>query len=462
MEGHTIVLSSHTILIKNANVVLIDKDCLGWSQVLRGGAVVLEDDKIAAVGPTSKIMIDYNSFDTTIDAQGKIVLPGFVNSHAHVAGSFLRGLLEDIPNHFYGYALPLEKFLTPEAIRTFSLLGAVEALRNGITCINDHYYHSDQVARAFAASGIRGIVAETVLDVDMAKLKDGKYKHNLDSGMKALELGAKLVRDWSGRAEGRISCRIGTHASDTCSKELLIESDMMAKKLGVGIHMHLAQTAKEVEYVKKTHGKAPVEYLADLNLLSDRIVAAHLNYAKDSELALLSDHKVGVVQCPTIYGKMCVKSKLEWFAGQTAPCGLGTDWLSMDIWDNLRSAIGISRTLTGREILTASKTLEYATLGSARVLGMQASLGSLEPGKKADLAIVNAKSAHMSPLRNPIQNAVYYANGGDVETVIVNGEIVVENGKTTKVSEEEVIEQAQVLAEEIWDKLPYPANKFIV
>jgi 5-methylthioadenosine/S-adenosylhomocysteine deaminase len=455
-------VTAHTVLIKNADVVLVDKDCAGWSHVLRNGAVVIEGDKIAAVGPTSKITTDYTSFDRVIEGERKIVLPGFVNAHAHVAGSFLRGLLEDIPNHFYGYALPLEKFLTPDSIRSFSLLGAIEALRNGITCINDHYYHSDQVARAFAASGIRGIVAETVLDVDMAKLKDGKYKHNIDAGMKSLDIASKLIRDWSGRSDGRISCRIGVHATDTCSEELLLKSNETAQKLGVGIHMHLAQTAKEVDYVQKAHGKGPVEYLRALGILSDRIVAAHLNYAKDSELGLLSTHKVGAVQCPTIYGKMCVKSRLDWFAEQAIPCGLGTDWLSMDIWDNLRSAIGISRTLAGREVMTAPKTLEFATIGSAKVLGMDSSIGSIEPGKKADLIIVNTKSAHMSPLRNAIQNAVYYASSGDVETVFVNGELVVDSGKTTQVSEEETIQKAQILAEEIWKKLPYPENKFIV
>jgi 5-methylthioadenosine/S-adenosylhomocysteine deaminase len=455
-------VTHHTVLIKNADIVRVDKDCMGWSDVLRNGSVVIEDDKIAAVGPSSKIAMDYDTFDMTIDGQGMIVLPGFVNAHAHVTGSFLRGLLEDIPNHFYGYALPIEKFLTLDAIRTFSLLGALEALRFGVTCINDHYYHSDQIARAFVASGIRGVVAETVLDVDMAKLKDGKYKHNLDVGVKALETNARLVRDWSGRGDGRISCRIGVHATDTCSKELLLASNEKAQKLGVGIHMHLAQTAKEVDYVKKTYGKGSVEYLADIGLLTDRVVAAHLNYAKDSELALLSSHKVGVAQCPTIYGKMCVKSKLDWFAEQGVPCGLGTDWLSMDIWDNMRSAIGISRTLTGREILTAQKVLEFATIGSAKVLGMDSSIGSIEPGKKADLLLLNTKSAHMSPLRNPIQNAVYYASGGDVAYVFVNGKLVVEAGRTTQISEEEVVQQAQMLAQEIWGKLPYPADKFVV
>jgi 5-methylthioadenosine/S-adenosylhomocysteine deaminase len=455
-------VARQTVLIKNANIVRVDKDCMGWSDVLRNGAVVIEDDKIAAVGPSSKLSMDYNSFDVTIDGQHMIVLPGFVNAHAHVTGSFLRGLLEDIPNHFYGYALPIEKFLTQDAIRTFSLLGTVEALRFGITCINDHYYHSDQVARAFVASGIRGIVAETVLDVDMARLKDGKYKHNLDSGMKALETNARLVRDWSGRGDGRISCRIGVHATDTCSRELLLESNEMARKLGVRIHMHLAQTAKEVDYVRKTYGRGPVEYLADIGLLSDQIVAAHLNYANDSELALLSNHKVGAAQCPTIYGKMCVRSKLDWFVEQRVPCGLGTDWLSMDIWDNMRFAIGVSRTLAGREVLTAQKVLEYATIGSAKVLGMDSSIGSIEPGKKADLVVLNTKSAHMSPLRNPIQNAVYYASAADIAYVFVDGKLVVESGKTTLISEEDVTEQAQTLAQEIWDKLPYPQDKFIV
>ncbi len=113
-------------------------------------------------------------------------------------------------------------------------------------------------------------------------------------------------------------------------------------------------------------------------------------------------------------------------------------------------------------MLTAQKILEFATIGSAKVLGMDSSIGSIEPGKKADLVILNTKSAHMSPLRNPIQNAVYYASAGDVEYVFVNGERVVDSGKTTQISEEEVVQQAQALAEQIWEKLPYPANKFIL
>jgi 5-methylthioadenosine/S-adenosylhomocysteine deaminase len=451
-----------TTLIKDADIVLVDKDCAGWSTVLHHGSLVIENDKIVSIGSVESIQKDYPNAEFVIDGRHKIVLPGFVNAHAHVAGSFLRGLLEDIPDHFYGYALPLEKFLTPEAIRVFSMLGAVEALRFGVTCLNDHYYHSDQVASAFQSCGIRGIVAETVLDVDMAKLKDGKYRHNLDAGMKALETNSKLVRDWHGRADGRISCRIGVHATDTCSEELLVKSKEMAEKLGVGIHMHLAQTAKEVNYVKRTHGKGSIEYLNELGFLYDRMVAAHLNYAKDEELSLLSKQKVGAVQCPTIYGKMCVKSKLNWFAEQGVACGIGTDWLSMDIWDNMRSAIGISRTLTGREVFTAQKVLEFATVGSAKVLGMESEIGSLEVGKKADLLILETRSAHMSPLRNPIQNAVYYASLGDVETVFVNGELAVDNGKTTKVSEDKVVADAQAVAEEIWRKLPYPENKFIL
>jgi 5-methylthioadenosine/S-adenosylhomocysteine deaminase len=446
-----------SIFIKHAVVCTFDKNHSETPNIIDDGAVVTSNQQIVSVGKTEDLAKDFRQTDTVIDASGKIVIPGLVSAHTHIAATFLRGLLEDIDNHFYGYALPLEEYLTQDAVFKFSLLGAVEALKYGITCINDIYHYSEATAKAVSQVGLRAVIAHKVFDANLSKIKDGSYERSLESGIKRLRTNEKLVKEWNGGSNQRISCRIGPHAPDTCSPELLRASRESAKRLGVGIHMHLSQSQKEVEYIRRNYNKSSVEYANDLGLLDSDTVAAHAIFASETDLEILKRKDVAIVQCPSIYGKVGVFPKFTRMLNDGIRLGLGTDWLSMDIWDNLRQAIGINRILSSSKSLSATKVLQLATVGSARVLKKDHEIGALFPSMKADIVLLNGKGSHMRPLRNPIQNLVYYANMNDIDTVIVDGQIVVEKGQIKTVNEEDIVADAQASAEQIWPKIPYPS-----
>lgn len=447
---------AQSILIKHATILPMDQVGLVPTRVIEDGALVTREDKILALGKCEEVIKEHSRADIVIDGSGKIVIPGFVNVHSHVTGSFLRGLLEDIPNHFYHYALPLEDFLTEESTFKFSQIGAVEAVKYGITCVNDIYHYADATARAIDKVGMRGVVAHKVFDADLSKIKDDKYVRDPELGQKRLEANIKLVKDWHGKADGRITCRIGTHATDTCRAELLKAGREAATKLGVGIHIHVAQSTKETAYIRRTHKKSSVQYLDSLGFLDSDVVAAHLVYASKADLRVVKARGVNVAHCPSIYGKVCHFPRIEDMYSTGLSIALGTDWLTMDMWDTMKQAIGISRVLTGKMIMTADKALDMATITSARALGLSDNIGSLSPGKKADFIVVPSRKAHLRPLRNWAQNLVYYGNGGDVETVVVDGRFVVQNGRLETLDEQEVVREAQEAAEEVWSHVPYP------
>lgn len=444
-----------SINIRHATIVPMDKVRLP-PRIIKDGALVIEGNKIVALGKTDEIVKEHRQSDVTLDGSGTTVIPGFVNVHSHIAASCFRGLLEDIEDDFYGFALPLEDFLTESSLYYFSLLGAVEAAKFGVTCVNDVYHYSDATARAIEKVGIRGVVAHKILDVRLSKIKSGVYDREPDLGQRTLSDNVKLVRNWHGKANGRITCRIGTHAPDTCSPDLLREAKKISKELGVGIHIHVAQSQNETQLVRKQYNATSVGYLDSLGFLDSDVLAAHLIYASDADLDTLKERDVRIAHCPSIYGKVGCFPKIGKIYSSGIKVGLGTDWLSMDIWDNLRQAIGVSRILTGTKILSAHRALGLATLESARALNLDNDVGSLAVGKRADVVVVRTKKAHLMPWRNACQNLAYYANGGDVQTVIVDGNIVVQDGEIKTVDEEETIAKAQEAAEQLWSNLPYP------
>ena len=444
-------MDAPTILIKNAIVMPSDPRP---DHFIRDGAVALAEGRVAAVGPTDEVLARYPQNDVVIDGSRSIVMPGLISAHTHITGDFLRGLTEDIDNHFYGFALPLEDYLTDEISYRIDALGAVECLKYGITCINDIYHYSDAMARAVSEVGLRGVIAHKVFDVNLRNLERDDYSRDEAQGEKKLRTNLKLIDDWHGKADGRITCRIGTHATDTCSPELLRTARAEALKRGVGVHIHVAQSDREAAYVKRAYGKTSVGFLDGLGFFDQDVLAAHLILADEDDLEIIRRRGAAVGHCPVIYGKVGAYPNLRLMLAKGIPVGLGVDWLSMDIWENMRQAIAINRILAhGERAMDAATVFHLATMGSARALRMDRSIGSLTPGKKADVTIIDRRGAHMAPLRNPLQNAVYYANGGDVRTVIVDGRIVVEDGEVKTVDEDRVVDEAQRAAERVWSNI---------
>jgi 5-methylthioadenosine/S-adenosylhomocysteine deaminase len=444
-------LSSPTITIKHAIVMPSDPRP---DSFIQDGAVVVADGKIAAVGKTEDVLRSHSQSDFVIDGSRSIVMPGLISAHTHITGDFLRGLTEDIDDHFYGFALPLEDYLTDEIAYRIDVLGAIECAKYGITCINDIYHYSDAMARGVSEVGLRGVIAHKIFDVNLRNLGHDDYTRDDNQGYQKLKTNIKLIEDWHGRFDGRITCRIGTHATDTCSPELLKTAREEALKRGVGIHIHVAQSDREAAYVRRAYGKTSVGFLDGLGFFDKDVLAAHLILANEEDLEIIRQRGTAIGHCPVIYGKVGAYPNLELMLSKGIPVGLGVDWLSMDIWENMRQLIAINRVLSsGKRTMGAGTAFHLATMGGARALGMDRDVGSITAGKKADLTMVDRRSAHMAPLRNPLQNTVYYANGGDVRTVIVDGRIVVEDGRMKSVDEESAIDAAQQAAEQVWSNI---------
>jgi 5-methylthioadenosine/S-adenosylhomocysteine deaminase len=222
----------------------------------------------------------------------------------------------------------------------------------------------------------------------------------------------------------------------------------------VGIHIHVAQSDREAAYIQRAYGKTSVGFLDGLGFLDKDVLAAHLILANEADLEIIRQRGTAIGHCPVIYGKVGAYPNLELMLSMGIPVGLGVDWLSMDVWENMRQAIAINRILShGKMAMNASSVFHLATMGSARALGMDRSIGSITPGKKADITIIDRHRAHLAPLRNPLQNTVYYANGGDVRTVMVDGTIVVEDGVLKTVDEASAVDAAQQAAEQVWSNI---------
>ncbi|MEM3671099.1 MAG: amidohydrolase family protein [Thermoprotei archaeon] len=426
--------------------------------VIADGAVALAGDRIVAVGSAKDVERLYGEGDEHVDASGCIIAPGFVDAHTHVAGSCFRGLLEDISDHFYGYALRLEEYMTSEMVYAFSLLGAVEALRFGVTTVNDHYHMGRTVAQAALDSGIGAVVAHTVMDVHLGEIGLRGYIRDPRLGEETLREAIALIERPPLQQGTRVRYALGPHATDTCSTSLLSTIREESTRLGVGVHMHVAQSEREVRQVAKEHSATPVSLLEKTGLLKPGFLAAHLVNAGATDIAKVASSGASSAYCPVVYAKNGRLPNVSTLLSSGVKIGLGTDWLSMNPWDMMRQMVAQTRVAAGRTALNAPKTLYMATLGAAHALGLSKEVGSIEPGKRADLIVIDAASAHMKPLRNNIQNMVYYAEGGDVRHVFVAGKTVVRDRALTTVDEKQVVHRAQALAEELWSRLPYPSE----
>ena len=243
------------VLFENALLITVDDQ----NNIIRSGWLLVEEDRIAALGE-GRFEGDRSGI-TTVDATGRALLPGIVDAHTHVAGSLFKGLLEDDPNGFYGFALPMEGQLTREDVYHLSLLGAWECMQAGITTINEIYHYSLQVAQALDEIGIRAVVSQNIVDVDIGALRYDDYTRDAAKGEAFLEENIQLIEQYHGKDNGRITCRVGPHATDTVSMELAKKCVAVGQKYGVGFHTHVAQSEREVAQLKASYGLTPVEFL---------------------------------------------------------------------------------------------------------------------------------------------------------------------------------------------------------
>ncbi|MDH5443540.1 MAG: amidohydrolase family protein [Hadesarchaea archaeon] len=425
------------VLIKDGRIITMDPQ----RHVLDRGSVVIEGDKIVSVGKEVKVRAD-----TVIDARGKAVLPGLINAHTHLSMTLLRGVADDmeLDPWLKTKIWPIEKNLRAEDCYVGALLGCLEMIKSGTTCFADQYFFMEDVARAVEKAGIRGVLSYGIIEQGDPKKRKSE-----------IQAGEKLVKTCHGMANGRILTMFGPHAPYTCSPECLAQVKELAKKYKVGIHTHIAESKWEVEEIIKKYGKRPVEHLDAIGFLGSEVLAAHCVQLTGQEIRILHDRGVKPVHNPVSNMKIaCGVSPVPEMLAAGIPVALGTDGAAsnnaLDMFSEMKFAALLNKVdKFDPTVMPAQSVLEMATVNGARALGLGENLGSLEVGKKADLILVDFRKPHLTPLHNVISHLVYSATGSDVDTVIVEGKVIMQGRRVLTLEEDKVLKEAQKAADDL-------------
>lgn len=404
-------------------------------EIKENASIVINGSQITEIGSADEIRTQFPDA-RYMDGKGKVVMPGLINCHTHIAMSLQKGITMAVPDGLYRVMWPVEKVLTPEDIYTGALIGGAEALLGGSTTIVDHYFHMEEITQATLKLGLRGALGHTI----MSRLGPITGEHELREGI-------DFARRWKGKHE-LVMPMLAPHASDTVAPEWLKELREIATSEELRLHLHLAQSQRELDYIREQHGMGCVEYLEDIDFLGEDVLAAHCIHVDDHELDILARSGAHPVYCPmghSLGGKpMRAWELLQRGAGAL----IGTDCVTsnnvMDLAGELRIAGAAQKQLTGdRTAMPSMKILEMVTVDAAKAIGMEGKLGSLAPGYLADLVVLDIAGLHAAPNYSLADTIIYACTGRDVDTVIVNGQVVVKGGKLNTVDETELVEMAE-------------------
>ena len=408
---------------------------------VKDGAIAVKDGKIVYVGKGTAAA-DIRA-ETKIDARRKIAMPGLVNCHTHVPMTLFRGTAEDQPLDTWlkKTIWPLEAKLKPEDVYAGALLGCLEMMKSGTTCFADMYFHEDMVAKAVEKSGLRGVLAEGIIEAGNKAL-----------GEKMLNESINFAEKFRGYANGRVTTFLGPHAAYSCSPELLTKINNKSLELNVGVHIHLAESKEMFREFEKRYGSSEVEFLDKIDFFSGHVLAAHCTNLSRKGMQILSKRGVNVAHVPVANMKLGVgAAKVKDLTDLDVNVGLGTDGPAsnntLDMFETVKIATLLQKLVyLNPKILPVYEVLRMATLNGAKALRLRKTIGSLEVGKKADVILVDLSKPHLKPLHDIYANIVYSAHGSDVDTVIVDGKIVMENRHVKTLDEQAVMERAEKTA----------------
>jgi 5-methylthioadenosine/S-adenosylhomocysteine deaminase len=418
-------------LIKNATVVTMDED----GTVLPRANLLIDGTDIAglwSVDDAPKV-----AADSVIEADGMVATPGLINAHTHCAMTLLRGYADDMPLQPWleERIWPLEMKLAREDVYWGTLLGIAEMIRSGVTCFNDMYHHFEAAAQAALDSGIRASVSGVLLGF----LPDAESR--LDGAI-------AFAREWNERGGGLLVTMLGPHAPYTCPGHLLHRVVEAAADAGIGVHIHVSETRQEVDDSLRDFGRTPVARLDDLGLLdASPTLAAHCVHLTDADIETLVEKRVGICHNPGSNMKLASgTAPIPRLLRAGAVVGMGTDGPAsnnnLDMLEEARLAALVHKLDTGDPtVVTAREALEMATIGSARALGIQDRVGSIQPGMRADVVLLDFQQAHLFPLHDVVSHLVYAARAGDVRTVFVNGRALMLDRQLQTLDETEIFGQ---------------------
>jgi 5-methylthioadenosine/S-adenosylhomocysteine deaminase len=408
---------------------------------IQDGALAIKNGKIIFVG--KRASANKIQAETKINAKKKIAMPGLINCHTHVPMTLFRGIAEDQPLGTWLKKIiwPLEAKLKSEDVYVGALLGCLEMIENGTTCFADMYFHEDMVAKAAEKSGLRGVLAEGIIEAG-----------NKELGEKMLNQSINFAKSFHGYANGRVTTLLGPHAAYSCSSELLTKIKKESLELNVGIHIHLAESKEMFRKFEKRYGFSEVEFLDKMDFFRGHVLAAHCISLSGEDMQILSEHGVNVAYVPVANMKLGVgAAKVKDLTDLGVNVGLGTDGPAsnntLDMFETMKIATLLQKLVyLNPKILRVPEVLRMATVNGAKALGLGKTIGSLEVGKKADVILIDPSKPHLNPLHNIYASVVYSAHGSDVDTVIVDGKIVMENRHVKTLDEQAVMERAEKTA----------------
>lgn len=437
---------SETLAIVGGTVVTMDKD----RRVIEDGAVVVRGDKIEYVGKRSE-MPRLARGTRIIDAKGKAVIPGLINTHTHVPMSLFRGIADDLDLNEWltRYIFPAEARNVDEAfVRVGARLGIAEMIKGGTTTYCDMYYFEDAIADETKKSGMRGVLGETIIDFPVPDNK---------TNAEAMSYTERYVKKW--KNDPLIIAAIAPHAPYTVSTDHLKAIKKLSDVLKAPLVIHVAETKKERDDIAKQYGKTPVDYLDSIGFLNERVIAAHTVWITDEEIEVLRRTGTGSAHNPQSNMKLASGvAPVPAMLAKGVAVGLGTDGAAsnndLNMWEEMDTAAKLHKVISGDpKTLPAADVLAMATIGGARALHIDDITGSIEPGKRGDIAIVDLNGLHQVPMYNIYSHLVYATKASDVLTVIINGRIVMLDRRLMTLDENAIKKDANTYRQKIINSL---------
>jgi 5-methylthioadenosine/S-adenosylhomocysteine deaminase len=430
------------ILIEGGTLLTMSDTC----EVIDHPVIGIKDGKIKFVAGKDNDDAHLYTAKKVLNASGSIVMPGLINTHTHLPMVCFRGLADDLPlmdwlnNHIF----PAEaRFVNRDMVYAGAMLAIAEMILSGTTTFCDAYFYESSVARAAIDSGMRAVVCQGFIDLP-----------NPNDPVKIADIAERFINKW--QKEGPLLIpALACHSPYTCAPETLSRIKYVARKAEVPYNIHISETKDEVVLIRKRYGKTPVKYLRDLDVLDDRTVAAHCNWLEDDEIEILRDCGVKVSHNPESNMKLaagCAPIPIMIQKGITV--GLGTDGCAsnndLDMFREMGTAAKLHKVIRmDPTVMDAKTVLKMATINGARVLGLENRIGSIEPGKFADIIIVDIKKPHHTPMYNCYSQLVYSASGSDVKTSIIGGRIIMHERELLHVDLPSIMYEVKKIAQTI-------------
>jgi 5-methylthioadenosine/S-adenosylhomocysteine deaminase len=438
------------LLVLGGTIVTMD----GTRRVIDDGGIAVAGGRIVAIGPRDEIQRGFTARKKIL-AFGKVLTPGLINGHTHVPMVLFRGLADDLDLQEWltKYIFPAEaKNVTEEFVRVGARLGLAEMIRGGTTTYCDMYYFEDAIADETAKAGVRGVLGETIIDFPVADNKTNA------EGMAYVE---RFVSRWKGHE--LIVPAIAPHAPYTVSEAHLRAVRAFSDRTGAPIVTHISETKRELDDSVKDKGASPVAYLDRIGFLNNRVIAAHVVWPQGTDIAILKRRGVGVVHNPQSNMKLASGvAPVPKMMSEGVFVGLGTDGAAsnndLNMWEEMDTVAKLHKVFSGDpKVISAQQAFELATIGGAQALHLDKEIGSLEVGKRADILILDRDTLNQIPLYNIYSDLVYATKGSDVETVIINGRIVMRNRRLLTLNETTIKTEARALRDKIIKSLATPA-----